>query len=126
MAEYKTIEWVDNKVRMIDQRRLPHELVYVEYSDYRQVAQAIRDMVIRGAPAIGAAAGYGMALAAFYSQAVDVNALRLELQQAAAVLEASRPTAYDLFGATARMLQQVNDPGAFGCRFDKNRGSRRS
>lgn len=110
MTAYKTIEWVDNKVRMIDQRRLPHELVYVEYSDYRQVAQAIRDMVIRGAPAIGAAAGYGMALAAFYSKTVDVNALRLELQQAAAVLEASRPTAYDLFGATARMLQQVNDP----------------
>lgn len=111
MPAYRTIEWVDGKVRMIDQRQLPHTLVYVEYSSYRQVAGAIRDMVIRGAPAIGAAAGYGLALAAQSSQAVDVEALRQELRQAAAILEASRPTAYDLFGATARVLKRVNDPG---------------
>lgn len=110
MPAYKTIEWVGGKVRMIDQRRLPQTLVYVEYDDYRQVAQAIRDMVIRGAPAIGAAAGFGMALAAVHSQASDPQTLRSELRRAAAVLEASRPTAYDLFGATARLLKRVDDP----------------
>jgi methylthioribose-1-phosphate isomerase len=108
---YKTIEWIEGKVRMIDQRKLPQALVYVEYDDYLQVAQAIREMVIRGAPAIGAAAGFGMALAALRSQAAEPQALRSELKQAAATLEASRPTAYDLFGATARLLKRVNDPG---------------
>lgn len=111
MAEYKTIEWIDGKVRMIDQRQLPHELVYVEYTDFHQVAEAIRTMVIRGAPAIGAAAGFGMALAALYSPAVEPRALRTELRKAASILEASRPTAHDLFWATARLLARTDDPG---------------
>ncbi len=110
MPAYKTIEWVEGKVRMIDQRQLPQALVYVEYEDYHQVAQAIRDMVIRGAPAIGAAAGFGMALAAVHSQAVDPESIRKELREAAAILEAARPTAYDLFGATARLLKRTGDP----------------
>jgi methylthioribose-1-phosphate isomerase len=109
VAGYKTIEWVDGKVRMIDQRQLPHTLVYVEYEDYHQVAQAIRDMVIRGAPAIGAAAGYGMALAALHSRAASPQELRVELIQAAHDLGASRPTAHDLFWATARILKRTND-----------------
>jgi methylthioribose-1-phosphate isomerase len=111
VADYKTIEWIDGKVRMLDQRLLPHKLVYVEYTDFHQVAEAIRTMVIRGAPAIGAAAGFGMALAALYSSAVEPRVLRSELKKAAAVLEASRPTAHDLFWATARLLSRTGDPG---------------
>jgi methylthioribose-1-phosphate isomerase len=111
VADYKTIEWIDGKVRMLDQRLLPHKLVYVEYTDFHQVAEAIRTMVIRGAPAIGAAAGFGMALAALYSSAVEPRRLRIELIKAAAVLEASRPTAHDLFWATARILSRIDDPG---------------
>jgi methylthioribose-1-phosphate isomerase len=111
VADYKTIEWIDGKVRMIDQRLLPHKLVYVEYTDFHQVAEAIRTMVIRGAPAIGAAAGFGMALAALYSPAVEPQALRTELRKAAAVLEASRPTAHDLSWATTRLLTRTGDPG---------------
>lgn len=110
MAEYKTIEWVNDRVRMIDQRLLPHDLVYVEYDDYHQVITAIKDMVIRGAPAIGAAAGFGMALAALHSLATDPVSLREELKRAALELESARPTAYDLFGATSRMLKRINSP----------------
>ena len=61
---FRTIEWRDNKVVMIDQTRLPGEEVYNEYSDFKSVAEAIRGMVIRGAPAIGVAAAMGVALGA--------------------------------------------------------------
>ena len=67
----RTLEWnpTNNTLVMIDQRLLPGEFRLVEYSDYRQVAGAIRDMVVRGAPAIGAAAAFGLALAAWQSHA---------------------------------------------------------
>jgi len=65
----RTVEWIDGRVRMIDQRKLPLELVVVEFDDYRDVAQAIQNMTIRGAPAIGAAAAFGLALAAQGSRA---------------------------------------------------------
>jgi methylthioribose-1-phosphate isomerase len=87
-------------VRMLDQRLLPHQIAFQEYTRPEQVAEAIREMVIRGAPAIGAAAAYGLALAAFHSQAVQVSILRAELQQAAVVLNAARPTAANLKWAT--------------------------
>ena len=60
----KTIEWLGNRLRMIDQTRLPHEEAYLELTDYQGVAQTIRDMNVRGAPAIGVAAAYGIALGA--------------------------------------------------------------
>ena len=66
------IEWTPQGVVMIDQRRLPGELVHHTYTDYRQVADAIRDMVIRGAPAIGVAAAMGVALGVLHSQAHSV------------------------------------------------------
>ena len=71
----RSVEWHNGKVRMIDQRLLPAEFRLVEYEDYRGVAQAIRTMVIRGAPAIGAAAALGMALAARESRAKDRDGL---------------------------------------------------
>ena len=65
----RTIWWEDNQVKMIDQRILPLHYEILSYADYRDVAAAITDMVVRGAPAIGAAGGYGMALAALQSPA---------------------------------------------------------
>jgi methylthioribose-1-phosphate isomerase len=110
MAEYFTIRWLDGKVSMIDQRILPRETVYLEYEHYIGVAQAIRDMVIRGAPAIGAAAAYGLALAAACSKAKDLPGMRRDLEAAAEVLLASRPTAVNLFWAVNRMMTRLADP----------------
>ncbi len=105
----RTVEWDDanNTVRMIDQRILPGEFKVVAYSDYRQVADAIRDMVVRGAPAIGATAALGLALAAQQSRATNEDTLRADLEQAAEVLQAARPTAVNLVWALKRILGVV-------------------
>jgi methylthioribose-1-phosphate isomerase len=111
----RSIEWVDGKVRMIDQRLLPAELHLVEYKDYREVAQAIRTMVIRGAPAIGAAAAFGMALAAREARTQDRTGLLVDLRAAAEILRAARPTAVNLSWAVARLLRCAEaepDPAA--------------
>jgi methylthioribose-1-phosphate isomerase len=111
MKAYHAIEWLtEGKLRLIDQRRLPQELIYCDYTDYHEVAIAIREMVVRGAPAIGITAGYGMALAALYSAAADTDALRADLRAADAVLRAARPTAVNLFWALDRVLQRAVDP----------------
>ncbi len=111
MSAFRSIEWLEEGVvRMIDQRRLPHETVYNDYTDYQSVAQAIKDMVIRGAPAIGAAAAYGLALTAHHSAAHDPSALKAELAQADAVLRQSRPTAVNLFWALDRMAGLIDQP----------------
>ena len=112
MAHYTVLEFSDGRLRMLDQRLLPHEMSYFETEDYRQAAEAIREMVIRGAPAIGVAAAYGMALAALHSQAYDASALRLDLEEAAGVLRAARPTAVNLFWAVDRIMKRVNDTAA--------------
>jgi methylthioribose-1-phosphate isomerase len=102
----RTIEW-DSRglVKMIDQRKLPLEFVVVEFEDYRDVAVSIKDMYIRGAPAIGAAAAFGLALAARYSEAANREDLLRDLQTAAGVLRTTRPTAVNLFWALDRMLR---------------------
>ena len=110
MNAFRSIEWVNPAiVRMIDQRKLPRETVYNDYETATEVAQAIRDMVIRGAPAIGAAAAYGLALTATRSEAPDVDALRVELASASKVLSESRPTAVNLFWALERMNKRIAD-----------------
>lgn len=109
-ASVRTIEWDHGIVRMIDQRRLPLEYVIVEYRDYRDVAHAIRDMVIRGAPAIGVAGAYGLALAARQSQATTKPALLSDLERAAALLRATRPTAVNLTWALDRLMARARDP----------------
>ena len=103
----RTIEWVDDKnvVRMIDQRVLPHEERWLEYDDYRDVAEAITTMVIRGAPAIGVAAAFGMVLAARQSDATTVDELLADLDEAHDFLYAARPTAVNLRWGLERMLQ---------------------
>ncbi len=107
MGTYTTIEWIDGKVRMLDQRLIPQEVRYLDYSDARGVAEAIREMVIRGAPAIGAAAAYGLALAAAHSQASDAAALQAELSAAAQVLRQARPTAVNLAWALERVMARL-------------------
>jgi methylthioribose-1-phosphate isomerase len=101
----RTVEWHDGKVRMIDQRLLPWECTLVDYDDYRSVAGAITDMVVRGAPAIGAAAAFGLALAAYQSPAADKPALLRDLEQAASTLKQARPTAVNLAWAVDRLMR---------------------
>jgi methylthioribose-1-phosphate isomerase len=108
MSIFKTIEWQDGVVRMLDQRLLPYETRYLEFHQYEEVSDAIREMVIRGAPAIGAAAAYGLALAAIHSPASDHETLRSELSQAALVLNTSRPTAANLKWAIERILSRLD------------------
>jgi methylthioribose-1-phosphate isomerase len=101
----RTVTWAEDAVHMIDQRLLPQQLVIAEYHDYREVAQAIRDMVVRGAPAIGAAAAFGLALAGLNSHASDRLTLLRDLEQAAAHLRRARPTAVNLTWALDRLMR---------------------
>lgn len=102
----RTITWNDDEqvIEMIDQRILPHEFKINHYDNYEDVAGAIRTMVIRGAPAIGAAAAYGMAMAAFNSKATTTEKLLADLKEAGERLNKSRPTAVNLSWAIRRML----------------------
>jgi methylthioribose-1-phosphate isomerase len=102
----RTVEWNydTNTFQMIDQRLLPGEYKVAVFVDYRNVAQAITDMVVRGAPAIGAAAAFGLALAAQASPAVNIESLRTDLIAAATHLKKTRPTAVNLTWAIDRIL----------------------
>ncbi len=102
---FKTIEWTDDGVRMIDQTRLPAEEVYRTCRTYQEVAEAIRSMVIRGAPAIGVAAAMGMALGVKSFCASTVEALRAEFETIAQTISKTRPTAVNLFWAVKRMRE---------------------
>lgn len=103
----RTVEWHNNSVRMIDQKRIPWELALVDLPDHQAVAAAITDMTVRGAPAIGAAAGFGLALAAQQSKAATIETLLKDLQEAAAVLKAARPTAVNLAWAVDRLMEMA-------------------
>jgi methylthioribose-1-phosphate isomerase len=100
---FRTIEWRDDKVVMIDQTRLPGEEVYNEYADYRSVAEAIRGMIIRGAPAIGVAAAMGIALGAREIIADTFESFFQQLNNICDVMAKTRPTAVNLFWAIERM-----------------------
>jgi methylthioribose-1-phosphate isomerase len=100
---FKTIEWTNEGVRMIDQTRLPGEEIYNTYTDYREVAEAIRSMVIRGAPAIGVAAAMGVAIGIKNSGAKTPSELRADFDLIADTLAKTRPTAVNLFWAIKRM-----------------------
>jgi methylthioribose-1-phosphate isomerase len=103
----RTIELKDGVVNMIDQRRLPRELVIEHIRDYPTVARAIREMWIRGAPALGAAAAFGLALAAQESKAVTSEEFLRELETAAQVLRSTRPTAANLGWALDRVVKKA-------------------
>src|ERR1700719_2498227 len=106
------IEWTAKGVVMLDQRRLPGEVVRHTYTDYREVAAAIRDMVIRGAPAIGVAAAMGVALGVLHSKANSVAELRAEFPAICETIARTRPTAVDLFWAIERMKRRFEELAA--------------
>jgi methylthioribose-1-phosphate isomerase len=110
----KTLEWnkARGELKMIDQRLLPRRLELVSYHDPDAVASAIRDMVVRGAPAIGACAAFGMALSARCSQAAGLEDLRTDLRRDSATLLASRPTAVNLPWALKLIDAVINAPAA--------------
>ena len=78
----KTVDWIENKIVMINQTKLPNKLVYVKFSDYKEVAKAIKNLVVRGAPAIGVTGAFGLALAALQSKAKTTNELIRDLETA--------------------------------------------
>ncbi len=102
----KTLEWTSGGVRFIDQTKLPTEEIYVTCNSYQEVAAAIRDMIVRGAPAIGVAAAMGLALGVQQSRAADVRSLRADFDEMAKVMGATRPTAVNLFWAIRRMKEK--------------------
>jgi methylthioribose-1-phosphate isomerase len=99
----QTLEWTDHGVRFIDQTKLPTEESYMTCKTYEQVADAIRNMVVRGAPAIGVAAGMGIALAVKNSKAESVSDLKRDFDHACELIGKTRPTAVNLFWAIRRM-----------------------
>ncbi|HLJ91178.1 MAG TPA: S-methyl-5-thioribose-1-phosphate isomerase [Candidatus Angelobacter sp.] len=99
----KTLEWTSDGVRFIDQTRLPAEEVYVLCRNYQDVATAIRDMIVRGAPAIGVAAAMGVALGVNQSRDTDLASLRRSFEDICNVIGATRPTAVNLFWAIQRI-----------------------
>ncbi len=99
----RTIEWLGDRVRAIDQRKLPEEEVYVDIKTPEEMYEAIKNMLIRGAPAIGVAAGYGIALAALKD--CDEDYIRNKIK----LIESSRPTAYNLFYVANRMRELLKN-----------------
>jgi methylthioribose-1-phosphate isomerase len=101
-----TLEWTDAGVRFLDQTKLPTEEIYVNCTTYQQVADVIRNMVVRGAPAIGVAAGMGIALGVNNSTAESVADLKREFNEICKTIGETRPTAVNLFWAIRRMQEK--------------------
>jgi len=102
----QTLEWTDHGVRFLDQTKLPTEETYVNCTTYQQVADVIRNMVVRGAPAIGVAAALGIAIGVQKSQAENAGELKRDLDVICDVIGKTRPTAVNLFWAIRRMQQK--------------------
>jgi len=101
----KTLQWHDGKLRLLDQTRLPHEEVYLDLEDYREVAQAIKELKVRGAPAIGVAAAYGLVLAVQRLESSSLEEFQGHVSRLAAELAGVRPTAVNLSWALRRMTR---------------------
>ena len=108
MGTYYSLQWRDNSLRLLDQRWLPQETLYIDYQDFRQVVRAIREMVVRGAPAIGVAAAYGLVLAAQEAKADTVNERLAVVEEAGRLLKEARPTAVNLGWAVERVLKAAH------------------
>ena len=104
----KPVEWWDSVVRILDQTQLPEWVVVEEFTDWHGVAEAIRAMKVRGAPAIGIAAAYGIALAAHQFKGDDMDEFRVMMGEVFQEFARTRPTAVNLFWAIERMQQVVN------------------
>ncbi len=107
MPNMRTIEWQNGTILTIDQTRLPHETVILKMKSCEEIAEAIKSMRIRGAPLLGAAAAYALALTAHYSKAKSREELVKELEKAADLLRKTRPTAVNLFWAIERILTKA-------------------
>ena len=107
-SSLRTVEWKDNKVIMIDQTKLPNDLIFVEYSDYNQVADAIRTLVVRGAPAIGVSGAFGLALASFQSRAKTKDELISDLEKAKKSFLKQAPTAVNLSWGLEQIMKVAN------------------
>jgi len=107
-ADYEPIEWLDGKVRILDQTLLPREEVYLDLDDYRDVATAIKELKVRGAPVIGIAGAYGVALGAQKISAVDKDDFLKKLEGIINTIGTTRPTARNLFFALERMKQAAS------------------
>ena len=105
----KTLEWTAAGVRFIDQTKLPTEEVYVTCKDYKEVANAIRTMIVRGAPAIGVAAAMGVAIGAQRSKATTLTELERQLDVVCNAIAETRPTAVNLFWAIRRMREKFDE-----------------
>ena len=105
----RTIEWKNNEVIMIDQTKLPNELVYVKFTDYNDVAEAIRTLVVRGAPAIGVSGAFGMALAGLQSKAETKEELLSDLENAQKILFMTRPTAVNLVWGLEQIMKVAKE-----------------
>ena len=101
----KTLEWKNNSVIMIDQTKLPNTLEFVTYTDFNQIASAIRTLVVRGAPAIGVSGAFGLALAALQSDAKEKDELINYLENAKKILFETRPTAVNLAWGLQKIMQ---------------------
>jgi methylthioribose-1-phosphate isomerase len=112
MIPYCSICWDDNKVRLLDQRRLPQEEIYLETADYRHVIEAIRTLAIRGAPAIGVAAAMGAALGALTLKTEDPKEFQIQFTYICREIAAARPTAVNLFWALDRMQMVAQEHAA--------------
>jgi methylthioribose-1-phosphate isomerase len=106
-----TIEWKNNYLLLIDQTKLPTKLAYVKCMNYIDVADAIRSLVVRGAPAIGVTAAFGLALAAIKSKTSNLKIFLRELSAAYSIIRATRPTAVNLQWALDRIMQKITNLG---------------
>ena len=103
--ELRTVEWKNDSVVMIDQTKLPNELVFVKYTDFNDVANAIRTLVVRGAPAIGVSGAFGLALAVLQSSSESLDGLLSDLEKAKKILFETRPTAVNLSWGLEKIME---------------------
>jgi methylthioribose-1-phosphate isomerase len=106
---FKTLEWSDNRLRLLDQTKLPENLVYVDFEDYKAVALAIKTLQVRGAPAIGIAAAYGVVLGMLNGNYKTQTEYKIHLEVVISELKRTRPTAVNLFWALERMRKLVDN-----------------
>jgi methylthioribose-1-phosphate isomerase len=119
--KFKTIEWKGDRVRLLDQRRLPKEVRYLDCTDASSVAKAIRSMAIRGAPAIGVAAAMGIALAAQKIQSHRPLVFYKRMEEVCHRMRQTRPTAVNLFWAVDRMKKVLDQVHSLGVEKTKKR-----
>ncbi len=107
--KFETLRWTKGKLRLIDQRKLPQEFTHFDCDDHKKVAYAVKNLVVRGAPAIGVAAGYGMALAAREYRDLKGDRFFKQLKRASEALASTRPTAVNLFWALERQQRLIEE-----------------